>query len=160
MHTEFQAELISLQCNGAYNHILRSDKVRRISRHNNNNIEINTNIGALEIRASTSGPSFADGSPPLFVRDRVTGGGVGVWLSPFGPFMTCVISWRGLVAPPKGRPKIHTYTKRCSFQLKLTREAVKLPQLVFLFTQSMICWSTVLINKACLFHNYVRNVML
>ncbi len=38
-------------------------------------------------------------------------------------------------------------TNRCSFQLKWTLEAVKLPQLLFLFTQNMICRSTVLINS-------------
>ncbi len=38
-------------------------------------------------------------------------------------------------------------TNRCSFQLKWTLEAVKLPQLLFLFTQNMICRSTVLMNS-------------
>ncbi len=41
---------------------------------------------------------------------------------------------------------VHIHTNHCSFQLKWTLEAVKLP-LLFLFTQSMIRRSTVLINK-------------
>ncbi len=45
------------------------------------------------------------------------------------------------------------HTNHSSFQLKWTLEAVKLPQLLFLFTQNLIWRSTVL-------HNYFRNIML
>ncbi len=45
--------------------------------------------------------------------------------------------------------KKRTFThESLQLQLKWTLEAVKLPQLLFLFTLNMICGSTVSINKA------------
>ncbi len=58
--------------------------------------------------------------------------------------------WKYVLLPTflRNSNNVPIHTKHCSFQLKWTLEAVKLPQLLFLFTQNMICRSMVSINKA------------